>query len=123
MRLLEYGRDNRLRLWFLGAKDWRSLDRIVSPRKSAFLNLMRDCFTKWKTVLKPNHYCVLVMGDAFSQVVKGNLPDLVSKIATDEVGGYERACEYTEAIPNERRVRRGIMGSACETILVLRKLG
>lgn len=123
MRLLDYGRDNRLRLWFLGARDWRSLDRIVSPHEDAFLDLMRDCFTKWKSVLKPNHCCVLVIGDAFSQVAKGNLPDVVASIATKEVGGYTRVCEYTEIIPNERRVRRGIMGSASETIVVLRNAG
>jgi hypothetical protein len=123
MRLLDYGRDNRLRLWFLGVQDWRSLDRIVSPHEDAFLELMCACFTKWKTVLKPNHCCVLVIGDAFSQVAKGNLPDVVSKIATEEVGGYTRVCEHTETIPNERRVRRGIMGSASETIVVLRNTG
>jgi hypothetical protein len=120
MRLLDYGRDNRLRLWFLGAHDWRSLDRIVSPRQDAFLELMRECFTKWRAVLKPDHCCVLVIGDAFSQVARGNLPDVVSRIATEEVGGYVRVCEHTETIPNERRVRRGIMGSASETIVVLR---
>jgi hypothetical protein len=123
MRLLDYARDNRLRLWFLGAQDWHSLDRIVSPNQEAFLGLMRRCFTKWKTVLRPNHCCVLVIGDAFSQVAKGNLPEVVSRIATEEVGGYQRVCEHTEVIPNERRVRRGIMGSASETIVVLRNAG
>jgi hypothetical protein len=123
MRLLDYGRDNRLRLWFLGVQDWRSLDRIVSPHEDAFLELMRDCFTQWKTALKPGGRCVLVIGDAFSQVAKGNLPDLVCKIATEKVGGYKRVCEYTETIPNERRVRRGIMGSASETIVVLQNEG
>jgi hypothetical protein len=123
MRLLDYARDNRLRLWFLGIQDWHSLDRIVSPNQEAFLGLMRRCFRKWKTVLKPNHCCVLVIGDAFSQVAKANLPEVVSRIATEEVGGYQRVCEHTENIPNERRVRRGIMGSASETIVVLRSVG
>ena len=123
MRLLDYGRDNRLRLWFLGAQDWHSLDRIVSPNQKAFLGLMRRCFKHWKAVLKPNHCCVLVIGDAFSQVAKGNLPEVVARIATEEVGGYVRVCEHKETIPNERRVRRGIMGSASETIVVLRNVG
>ena len=123
MRLLDYARDNRLRLWFLGAHDWHSLDGIVSPRQDDFLKLMARCFVRWKTVLKPNRCCVLVIGDAFGEVVKGNLPDVVSRIATEEVGGYERVCDYTETIPNERRVRRGIMGSASETIIVLRNVG
>ncbi len=123
MRLLDYGRDNRLRLWFLGAKDWQSLDRIVSPSQEPFLRLMRQCFTKWKSILKPNHPCVLVIGDVFSQVAKAELPEVVARIATDEIGGYERVSEHTEKIPNERRVRRGIRGSTSETIVVLRRTG
>lgn len=123
MRLLDYGRDNRLRLWFLGASDWNSLDRVISPRHDAFLRLMRRCFVTWKSVLKPNHCCILIVGDAFGEVQGGNLPEVVSKIATEDVGGYTRVCEHTESIPNERRVRRGIMGSAAETIVVLRNTG
>ena len=122
MRLLDYARDNRLRLWFLGVSDWRALDRIISPNEDAFLKLMRRCFTKWKAVLKPNRCCVLVIGDAFGRVVRPNLPQLVSRIATGEVGGYVSVHEYTETIPNERRVRRSIMGSASETIVVLRSV-
>ena len=38
MRQLDYGRDNRLRLWFLGVEDSHALDAQVSPRKDAFLN-------------------------------------------------------------------------------------
>jgi len=121
MRLLDYGRDNRLRLWFLGLHDWRSLDRIVSPSQQGFCRLMNQCFVRWKTVLKPNGFCVLIIGDAFGEIVEGNLPEVVSRIAIDQVGGYVRVGAYTEKIPNERRVRRGIMGSASETIVVLQR--
>jgi len=120
MRQLDYGRDNRLRLWFLGSSDWRALDELVSPGEDAFLDLMRRCFVKWRTILKPSHFCVLVIGDACSRIDKRNLPEVVSRIATEEVGGYSLVCEHTEAIPNERRVRRGLIGSASETIVVLR---
>jgi len=120
MRQLDYGRDNRLRLWFLGSDDWRALDKIVSPGEDAFLDLMRRCFVKWRTILKPSHYCVLVIGDACSRINRANLPEVVSRIATEEVGGYARVCEHTETIPNERRVRRGLIGSESETIVVLR---
>jgi hypothetical protein len=121
MRLLHYGRDNRLRLWFLGAHDWRSLDQIVSPNQKAFLKLMNRCFVRWKGLLKSNGCCVLIIGDAFGRVVDGDLPEVVSRIATEQVGGFVRVCQYTEKIPNERRVRRGIMGSTSETIVVLQK--
>lgn len=121
MRQLDYGRDNRLRLWFLGTGDWRSLDRTISPDEDAFLNLMRRCFRTWSSALKPGARCVLVIGDACSREGREGLPGLVSRIAAREVGGYTATCEYTEAIPSERRVRRGVVGSASETIIVLRK--
>jgi Putative RNA methylase family UPF0020 len=120
MRQLDYGRDNRLRLWFLGVEDSNALDHIISPGKEAFLRLMGQCFNKWKTVLKPNKYCILVVGDASSEVEDANLPELISHIATKEVGGYTHILDHTEAIPNERRVRRGLTGSTSETIVILR---
>ena len=36
MRQLDYARDNRLRLWFLGIDDPHALDKAISPRKEAF---------------------------------------------------------------------------------------
>lgn len=118
MRQLDYARDNRLRLWFLGVEDSRALDHLISPRKEAFLKLMAQCFKKWKTVLKPQKYCVLVVGDGSSELKDANLPALISQIALNE--GYTHVLDHTETIPNERRVRRGLTGSTSETIVVLR---
>jgi hypothetical protein len=118
MRQLDYGRDNRLRLWFLGCKDWKSLDGIVSPREKEFLALMGRCLRRWKKVLAVNGYCVLVVGDTCSRERRENLPNLVAQIAKD--AGYALVSRHADAIPNERRVRRGIAGSSSETILVLR---
>ncbi|MFN0105905.1 MAG: DNA adenine methylase [Bryobacteraceae bacterium] len=118
MRQLDYARDNRLRLWFLGVADSRALDGEISPRKDAFLKLMGQCFKKWKTILEPEKYCILVVGDGSSEVEDANLPALISGIATK--AGYTHVLDHTEAIPNDRRVRRGLTGSTSETILVLR---
>jgi hypothetical protein len=121
MRQLDYGRDNRLRLWFLGVEDSRALDYQISPRKEAFLKLMGRCFQKWKSVLKPDRYCILVVGDGSSELKDANLPALISQIAIKE--GFVHILDHTEAIPNERRVRRGLTGSTSETIVILRNHG
>jgi len=118
MRQLDYGRDNRLRLWFLGVDDSNALDQLISPRKDAFLNLMGRCFRKWKTILKPERYCILVVGDGSSEVKHANLPELICQIAIQH--GFVHILDHTEAIPNERRVRRGLTGSTSETIVILR---
>jgi hypothetical protein len=117
---IHYARDNRLRLWFLGVDDPNALDKIISPRREAFLRLMAKCFDHWKTMLKPSGYCILVVGDGSSQLRRANLPELISNLATNQVGGYEHVYDHTEAIPNERRVRRGLTGSTSETIVILR---
>ena len=121
MRQLDYGRDNRLRLWFLGCGDWKSLDDLVSPREREFLALMGRCLRRWKRLLAVNGYCVLVIGDTCSREGRSNLPNVVAEMATK--AGYVLVSQHADAIPNERRVRRGISGSASETILVLRNSG
>ena len=119
MRQLDYGRDNRLRLWFLGCRDYRALDGVVSPSEPEFLSLMDRCFRRWRAMLAPNGYCVLIIGDRCSRVGRADLPNLVGRIATT-TAGYSLVQTHTDAIPNDRRVRRGITGSLSETILVLR---
>ena len=119
MRQLDYGRDNRLRLWFLGCGDWESLDDVVSPGEEEFLGLMDRCFKLWRRILKPKGYCVLVMGDSDSREGQKDLPSVVAKIATKN-GDYSLVSQYTDVIPDDRRVRRGLSGSVSETILVLR---
>ncbi len=120
MRQLDYGRDNRLRLWFLGCKDWHSLDDAVSPDEDAFLALMNRCFARWRAALKPNGYCVLVIGDQCSREDRKDLPGAVTRIATKEYG-FSLLSSYADVIPSERRVRRGITGSTSDTVLVLRR--
>jgi tRNA G10 N-methylase Trm11 len=50
MKSLTYARDNRLRLWFLGIKDWRLLDKLISPNKNYFSDVMDNCLFKWSNV-------------------------------------------------------------------------
>jgi DNA modification methylase len=119
MRQLDYGRDNRLRLWFLGTEDWRSMDQVISPSEVQFVRLFGTCLKLWRGVLKPRGLCVLVLGDIYNRSYNLSLPDLVVHIATQEIGGYSVVWKYTEPIPSNRRVRRGCCGSLTETILVL----
>jgi putative RNA methylase family UPF0020 len=121
MRQLHYGRDNRLRLWFLGLRDWKSLDRSVSPSEPRFFNGLRSSLRIWREFVRPRGLCVLVLGDAFSRIYDMPLSEAVATLATEEVGGYSLLWSYTEAIPLNRRVRRNCNGSLHETVLVLRK--
>jgi Putative RNA methylase family UPF0020 len=121
MRQLDYGRDNRLRLWFLGVDDWNGVDNQVSPAQISFFGLMRRCFELWHEILLPNGLCVLVLGNVLVKAARMRLPRIVADLATRVVGGYSLEGEITDLIPDARRVRRDCRGSSAETVLVLRK--
>jgi hypothetical protein len=118
---LDYGRDNRLRLWFLGIDRSENLDVRVSPTEEQFLQLMKACFEHWKTILAPNGYCVLILGDTQCKKLGLPLPYAVTHVATEEVGGYRVSWQHCESIPLDRRVRRGYRGSRVETVLALQR--
>ncbi|MDC6385379.1 hypothetical protein D2V93_02890 [Flagellimonas taeanensis] len=121
MRRLDYGRDNRLRLWLLGENNWKELDNVISPSESNFLDSMRICFRTWLDVLVENGKCVLVLDDSYSKKYELSLIDTIIKIACEEVGGYRHLGNFEDKIPNERRVRRNHSGSKSEIIVVLEK--
>jgi hypothetical protein len=50
---------------------------------------MRQWFQEVETVVKPQKYCVLVVGDGSREVHGANLPEIISQIATNEVEGYD----------------------------------
>jgi hypothetical protein len=120
MRRLDYARDNRLRLWFLGVSSWKALDARLSPRESDFIRTMKYCLETWKCVLKNHGICVLVVGDSYCTSSRMSLPEVVKALAVNAVGGYSLVSELSDPIPSERRVRRGHSGNLAETILVLR---
>jgi hypothetical protein len=83
---------------------------------------MRACFRTWKLLLRKDGLCVLVVGDARSRMYMKSLPDALSTVAEDEVGGFVVRRRYTETIPAQRRVRRSYRGSEKETIIALQKV-
>jgi hypothetical protein len=121
MRQLDYGRDNRLRLWLLGIKDADKLDECITPSEEQFIELMTTCLANWKEILKRQSYCILVVGDTKSQVYGERLSDVISNLAVDAVGGYELRATYQDHIPLARRVRKDCRGSLTETVLILQR--
>lgn len=118
---LDYGRDNRLRLWFLGCHSWKEIDNRVTPSEKDFLRLMRRCLTLWSSALSEKGRIVLVLGDSRCKETGKRLPDTVANLATSELGLYSTVYRYTDPIPNVRRVRRECRGNISETVLVLKK--
>lgn len=119
---LDYARDNRLRLWFLGCDDWKTLDKSLTANAKVYLPQMSTCLGEMHRVLKPKKYCVLVLGDVEREGKTRRTAEILAELA-DEVtkGGFTVETIYDDRIPDERRSRRQTKTTKFERILVMRK--
>ncbi len=119
---LDYARDNRLRLWFLGCPDWKALDAALTAQKATYLEQMAVCLREMARVLKSASHCVLVLGDVERQGKTQYTAELLAELATDvTLGALKTEVIYRDRIPEERRSRRRTQTTKTERILVLRK--
>ncbi|MCA9992060.1 MAG: hypothetical protein KDE29_13780 [Anaerolineales bacterium] len=119
---LDYARDNRLRLWFLGCEDWRSLDASLTANRKVYLTQMQSCLQEMARVLKPNGHCVLVLGDVERSGKTQRTAEIVADLAvtaTEQSLVVETI--YDDKIPDERRARRETKTTRFERILVMKK--
>jgi tRNA G10 N-methylase Trm11 len=119
---LDYARDNRLRLWFLGCEDWRVLDAAMTANSKVYLPQMSECIEEMHRVLKHEGRCILVLGDVDrdGQIKRTAeiLADLAQQVTKD---GFMVETIYDDRIPDERRSRRRTGTTKFERILVMRK--
>jgi len=119
---LDYARDNRLRLWFLGCKDWKELDETLTASRKAYLPQMRICLQEMYRVLRPGSYCVLVLGDVERDGKTRRTAEILAELATDATAdGFVVETIYDDRIPDERRSRRKTKTTKFERILVMQK--
>ncbi len=120
---LDYARDNRLRLWFLGCENWKELDSSLTSSSKVYLSQMAICLKEMERVLKPGHYCVLVLGDVERKGRTKRTAEILANLA-GEVTNQRFAVEtiYDDLIPDERRSRRQTCTTKFERILVMRKV-
>lgn len=121
---LDYARDNRLRLWFLGCQDWKELDASLTANSKVYLPQMAVCLREMCRVLKPACYCVLVLGDVERDGKTQRTAEILADLAAEETHNQLAVNEiYDDRIPDERRSRRQTRTTKFERILVMRKEG
>lgn len=119
---LDYARDNRLRLWFLGCEDWKELDASLTANKKVYLPQMSNCLREMDRVLKPGSYCILVLGDVERDGKTRRTAEILADLAVQVT--RERFVVdiiYDDRIPDERRSRRQTRTTKFERILVMHK--
>jgi SAM-dependent methyltransferase len=119
---LDYARDNRLRLWFLGCENWKDLDAALTANSKIYLPQMSGCLKEMSRVLKPGGYCVLVLGDVERDGETHRTAEILAGLAA-EVAPIPFAIDtiYDDFIPDERRSRRRTKTTKFERILVMYK--
>lgn len=119
---LDYARDNRLRLWFLGVEDWKAIDNILTANDKVYIPQMTECLKEMCRVLKPGGFCVLVLGDVERNGKRRNTASILSDLARQVSDGrLETQRIYTDEIPDDRRSRRKTKTTKYERILVMQK--
>jgi len=121
---LDYARDNRLRLWFLGVEDWKAIDNILTASDKVYIPQMVESLKEMYRVLKPDGHCVLVLGDVERNGKTRNTASILSDLASQTSDGrLVTELIYTDEIPDERRSRRKTKTTKYERILVMKKTG
>ncbi len=118
---LDYARDNRLRLWFLGVPDYRMISPALITTPGSYLQDMATCLSEMHRVLRPGCYCVLVLGDVEKDGRTRNTAELLASLVREATPGFVVEGTVADAIPDIRRSRRRSSTTKVERILILRK--
>ena len=119
MNTLDYGRDNRLRLWFLGIENYKYYDNKNPSSIQDFEILLERTLKNLKYALKKDSYCIFILGD----VLKSSNPmsSIFQEIALDRVGGFRAVRLVEDRIPDVRRARKNGKKITLEWINVLQR--
>lgn len=119
---LDYARDNRLRLWFLGCDNWKDLDASLTANSKVYLPQMSVCLQEMYRVLRQGSACVLVLGDVDRDGKMRRTAEILADLASEVTGGkLTTELIYDDRIPDKRRSRRRTRTTKFERILVMRK--
>lgn len=121
MNALDYARDNRLRLWFLGVDDYTEVERSELRRIGSFRRSVLSIMQRLARAIRPGGKCVLVLGDVSRSARRHDAAEMVREIVADHLEGFNLQDRWTETIPSARRARRNGAATKTETILVFHR--
>jgi hypothetical protein len=120
MNALDYGRDNRLRLWFLGVQDYRELDGRNCRSPEDFAELMGHVVRVADECLSPSGRVVLVIGEVQHRNKNIDTAAIVARVFTSE-DKFQLVDSIKDLVPDVRRCRRTCCATKREWVLVFRR--
>ena len=121
MNALDYARDNRLRLWFLGVDDYKVVKEKEIGNISTFNEEMEIALHVISEVVKPRGACVLVLGDVRRSGKTHDAARMISELVSTRIRSLRLEHRWDEVLPDDRRSRRTGRATRRETILVFRR--
>ena len=121
MNALDYERDNRLRLWFVGDQRSSAMDQKLK-RVEGFTRTIRAVARQLVEKVNRDGYCIFVVGDQITRS-GGRIPsEELIEIFAEEAPTLRLDSVISDLIPDVRRARRNVAGVKRENILVFRKV-
>jgi hypothetical protein len=121
MNALDYGRDNRLRLWFISPMLADDVDNDVTRRRRAFVDAISSLGHKVETGLRKGGYCVFVVGEENARRSESHPSEVVVTTFKTAAPSLKLKRVLTDNIPDIRRTRRECRGVKTEHFLVFRR--
>lgn len=121
MSALDYGRDNRLRLWFINRTDDRAIDQSGSEKLNGFVDLMSTLAQMASSNLVSNGHCVIIVGEQSHRRYKGSPVTITLEAFKEAAPNLQLVRTTIDDIPDIRRARRDCRGVRSEHFLVFKK--
>src|SRR5207245_9115444 len=118
MNALDYGRDNRLRLWFIDPSLAEPVDNGVTQRRKAFVDAMTSLARKLETGLQRAGYWVFVVGEEFERSFDAHPSEAIFAIVKEQSPSIRLRKVVADDIPDVRRTRRECKGVKTEHFLI-----
>lgn len=121
MNALDYGRDNRLRLWFLGKEMVDQIDIANKSPLATFSRQISKLAFEAERGLSFRGTCVLVVGETVRRSSRGHPAETVVDVISTHAPSLKLDHIIVDEIPDVRRSRRDKRGVKREVVLVFRK--
>ena len=121
MNALDYGRDNRLRLWFIAPSAGDGVDNDVTQRRQAFVDAIASLAGRLEAGLKVNGHCVFIVGEEFRRSFQAHPSEVVVQLMRHQAPRLRFKAFVSDQIPDVRRSRKGCNAVKTEHVLVFQK--
>jgi DNA methylase len=121
MNALDYGRDNRLRLWLLGKANSLLIDRLVPRTTQTFSELMRKTSLMLTQALRAKGRAILIVGESrrHERLLRADV--IVRSAFESQMGNWRLVDLLRDPVPDIRRSRRGYSATKAEWIMVFER--